>query len=345
MVPRRRNRPAPPPEVDLFRIPVGHRPPVLPPPPANAGLWVVIPHFNPCGFTSRRENIRATLGRLPVPACVAELGFGGRFDMQPGDAAKVLRFEDGDALWQKERLVNLAVRQLPASCHAVAVLDADFLFADPDWHRQAVALLQHFCAVQPFSEWATLERDVALDWAGRRLALPEDPRPSVMAARSRKGVPGGAWVYRRSYLAACGLYDACLVGGGDAVNAGPWVPGLVQPDLFTTGHQTHIRRWGGPAKAATGARAGLVRGAACSIRHGCREKRQLRDRHAILRRHDFDPYRDLARGRDGCWKLKRHGAALGAEILAFLRSRADDEAAVLVPAAPPVPEPVDTEYT
>ncbi|HLX29681.1 MAG TPA: hypothetical protein VKV24_14460 [Casimicrobiaceae bacterium] len=58
--------------------------------------------------------------RLGVPLVAAELGYRDALD-RPDDAADVLiRLRGGDTLWQKERLLNVALRELPADCSAGA---------------------------------------------------------------------------------------------------------------------------------------------------------------------------------------------------------------------------------
>ena len=53
-------------------------------------------------------------------------------------------------LWQKERLLNLALAALPDRCDAVAWLDCDVVFEDDDWPARAVEALQRFPLIQPF---------------------------------------------------------------------------------------------------------------------------------------------------------------------------------------------------
>ena len=49
-----------------------------------------------------------------------ELSYSATFDLEPDDAEVVMRLHGGSLLWQKERLLNVALQALPAHCDAVA---------------------------------------------------------------------------------------------------------------------------------------------------------------------------------------------------------------------------------
>ena len=63
---------------------------------------------------------------------VVELAFGDEeFELEPGE--NILQLRGGGVMWQKERLLNIAIEQLPADCTKVAWLDNDLIFDDPRW--------------------------------------------------------------------------------------------------------------------------------------------------------------------------------------------------------------------
>ena len=71
-------------------------------------------------------------------------------------------------LWQKERLLNLALQALPSSCRKVAWVDCDVVFAAGDWLERTSHLLDHFTLVQPFSHLHRMPPDWAPGQAHRR---------------------------------------------------------------------------------------------------------------------------------------------------------------------------------
>src|SRR6185295_15513837 len=109
----------------------------------------------------RRENFRIFRERLSVPLVAVELSFNGVFELGPGDAEILIQIQGRDVIWQKERLLNVAVQALPAACTKVAILDCDVLFVRPDWVEALCQLLDQAAIVQPFSTVHYIPRDLS----------------------------------------------------------------------------------------------------------------------------------------------------------------------------------------
>jgi hypothetical protein len=94
---------------------------------------------------------------LNVPLLTVELAFGDNpFELRAGDAEKIVKIRGGDVMWQKERLLNIAVEHLPPECEYVAWLDCDLIFDDADWAEKTQAALQKYVVVQPFQHYCEL---------------------------------------------------------------------------------------------------------------------------------------------------------------------------------------------
>lgn len=88
---------------------------------SEAMLWAITSYFNPCRYRMRRESYRAFRRSLRAPLFTMELGFGGCFDLSREDADIMIRVEDGDVMFQKERLLNCLIEHhLPGDCDYVA---------------------------------------------------------------------------------------------------------------------------------------------------------------------------------------------------------------------------------
>ena len=83
--------------------------------------------FNPDGYRSKADNFarfRAGLAGHGVPLLVVECAFDqAPFELPAGDGTMQIRA--ADVMWQKERLLNLAIRSLPSCVTMVAWLDGD----------------------------------------------------------------------------------------------------------------------------------------------------------------------------------------------------------------------------
>lgn len=298
-------------------------------------LWAVTAYFNPLRYRRRLRAYREFRRRLRAPLLAIELGFERRFELNDADADILLRVSDGDVMWQKERLLNLAVAKLPPECTLVACVDCDVIFARSRWHEEAAALAERFPVVQAFAdvhylgeEWRPgdeLRPRVELSQRGvASLADPErlgEPRSPGSA-----GV-GFAWIYRRDLLARHGLYDACIVGGGDTAMA---CAAYGRPELVVQLHTMNphqerwYRKWAEPFFQSVQARVGALAGDVYHLWHGEFEHRYPRQRHLDLAPFDFDPERDIALAADGCWRWSSDKPGLHAYLRRYFAARRED---------------------
>ena len=75
--------------------------------------WAITSYFDSCGSGVRLANYKAFREQLEVPLVTVELSFDGSFALEPDDAEVLIQLSDGDVLWQKERLLNVALKASP----------------------------------------------------------------------------------------------------------------------------------------------------------------------------------------------------------------------------------------
>lgn len=320
-------------------------------------LWGITTYFNPSRSTLRRENYRAFRARSLAQGLrlvTVELSFGEQgFELADGVDAELLIQRRSDArLWQKERLLNIALDALPDECAAVCWIDADVLLEDDDWIADCERRLEASALLQPFSKAIRLPRGgVAADYPASEL----DARIAkgsgdgtysdavCMLATSTvtrlaqatglaglSGTTGYAWCARREVLRAVGFYDRCVVGGADRELA---VAALFAPNRVPRGARLihyarlreHIAPWHARFHAAIDGRVSYRPGVLHHLWHGDAKDRQYRDRHAILEEHGFDPERDLALDAGGCWRWSTDNRALVDAVEAYFASRNETE--------------------
>ncbi len=140
-------------------------------------LWAITAYFNPARYQNRRKNYRLFRQRLGVPLVAVELSFDGRFELDPSDAEIVIQIAGGDVMWQKERLLNIALEALPNECEFLLSLDCDIIFQRADWCREVCRQLEHVPLVQPYALVHHLPRDLSPEqWRVEPVGL---ARPSV----------------------------------------------------------------------------------------------------------------------------------------------------------------------
>src|ERR1700722_14421485 len=84
-------------------------------------FWCVTTWFNPVGYRARIDNykiFRERIEKQQVNLLTVELAFPGQ-DISLSLDSRTLRLRGSSILWQKERLLNYAVSQLPAECDRV----------------------------------------------------------------------------------------------------------------------------------------------------------------------------------------------------------------------------------
>jgi hypothetical protein len=305
-------------------------------------LWAITCFFNPVGYRRRLANYRVFRQHLAVPLVTVELAFDGRFALGPGDAEILVQRQGGAVLWQKERLLNLALRLLPARCEMVAWLDCDIVFASADWAARACAALEAVPLVHLFHARHEAPRDWAPDPANAWVA---SPASQSVAYRMKRGeacpediyVPGNpqsrgssaglAWASRRDTLDAHGFYDAFIVGGGDramlcaALGESHRLAASVRMNAQRT---AHYRAWAQACFERVRGRVGCIPGHVLHLWHGDLADRKQRERHHHLAQFDFDPVADLAVAPSGAWRWNSAKPALHAFVRRYFESRNED---------------------
>jgi hypothetical protein len=186
-------------------------------------LWCITTYFNPQHYHTRQVNHALFAERLVsagIPLLTVECAFkDDPFELPPGP--DVIQVRSPHVLWQKERLINLAVSRLPDDVEKVAWLDGDILFTNPDWAVETARLLDEVPVVQPFEQVIRLhqgQRKVIgneLSLAGFARVVSQNPETLQLGGYYVHGHTGFVWAARRELLAKHGLYEAFINGVGD----------------------------------------------------------------------------------------------------------------------------------
>lgn len=315
-------------------------------------LWVVTAYFNPTCSANRLANFRTFRHHLQAPLLAVELAAPGLQDLGSGDAEILLTLTGDPFLWQKERLLNIAIAHLPRHVRFVAWVDCDVIFQRADWPdlaraelEQAAGLVQLFREAvhlppqpEPFPKLATLSelppvmRERSLGHAAGLGVGPEALRacydPASRRAQGRTAATGMAFAARRDSLAECGLYDRAIIGGGDAI---------LMCAALNLLHDGFIHRQVNAFEFACicdwadqAAKAGLlsplrdIDQRLYHLWHGAFENRQYGRRHRITSALGFDPSRHLAQARNGTWHWAEGQDALAQGVRDYFLSRRDD---------------------
>ena len=304
-------------------------------------MWIVSAYFNPDGYKSKRVNLEIFLRSLECSGLnylLVECAFNEQPFFLPA-SRNVLRVRSGSVMWQKERLLNLAISKLPKTCSKVAWLDADILFAEPDWAVKTSHLLDKHQIVQPYHRVIRLPpRSQWYQGTGemrKSFAYVQSRDPTKLLVRflaNHLGVHGStgfAWAARADILRTGSLYDCAILGGGDHLMAhgfcGDCASVCVKRIVGRDNHYAEsFEHWTGRIHSEVKSDIGFARGTVLHLWHGEKVRRQYSQRARELLKVGFDPNKDLRISASGAWEWVRAKSRLQASCEDYFRSREED---------------------
>jgi hypothetical protein len=302
-------------------------------------IWAITVYFNPMQYQRRRANYRVFRRHLHVPLVAIELAYGPDFDLGDEDADILVQLRGRDVLWQKERLLNVALGALPAGCRKVLVVDCDVVFESEDWLSATRLLLDRFPLVQPFSH---LHR-MPPDWAPPQARVESTDllrSPALLLAAGMPlttclGTPaeqlkcstGSAWAAQADLLQRHGFYDACIIGGGDSAfvrAAYGCFDEAMRLQHMNAPRRQHYLNWARPFHDAIRGSVAFVDGNLLHIWHGRPQDRRYRNRVERLEPFEFDPFTDIALDDNGAWRWSSDKPAMHEYVRGYFAARKED---------------------
>ena len=318
-------------------------------------LWAITSYFNPMRYGRRLANYRLFREHLPLPLIAVELSFGANdFELREGEADVLIQLRGQDVLWQKERLLNVALGELPSGCTKVVWLDCDVVFGEEvfgegvfgeggGWAEEVSGLLDEFVLVQAFRRVHHLPADLPL---GKPSSADAEFSQSSTASAVASGIsaraclsrpPGSrvqdrnsngyAWAARRELLDEHGFYDARIVGSGDRAMAAA-AYGIF--DMVVADHgmnerqEEHYLAWARPYFESVGGAVSFADYDLFHLWHGEMRDRWYGERHEGLRRFLFDPYEDIAIDENGSWRWASNKPQMHQWVKEYFVSRRED---------------------
>lgn len=287
-------------------------------------LWIILTYFN---HTARREKLLLDfLERLPNKGVFTQFVGGAPRSLQHKLEYKVTRAKYltlDEPFWYKENLINVGASLLPSTAKYLAAVDADLLFADPDFAQKTVEALQNYDAVQMFREVQDLDesystvQDTVLGYVATKLNEIELHEFDLIAT-------GHAWAFRRAWFEKVGgLCDIgpCMSGDGEMARSlfGRVAEGF-RPNM-PDGYRIPWLEWQEKVK---GTKVGYVPGTVFHYWHGPREGRGYDKQWDLIRKFDYSPEKYLVRGPYGLWKYKEQGGEFWAAMKDFFGSRVEE---------------------
>jgi hypothetical protein len=301
-------------------------------------MWAITSYFNPENFQSRLSNYKIFREKLNVPLITIELAFDGQFQLKPDDAEILLQIPNGAKLWQKERLLNLALKKIPKSIENIAWIDCDIFFESQDWHKKAVAQLKNNNVIQLFSDVYYLKPGLKdrskKNILGSQQGLVASQHASKIHHESKydkKFHPGLAWAAKKKLLNEHRLYDSLIIGGGDSALSyalyGKYEAS--KKHHFLSDLQfNHYLNWAQPFYKSVDNKVSFVDEKIYHLWHGKIKNRRYFSRNKALKKLGFNPYLDITLSKEGVWEWSNADESLKLYLENYFKSRKEDDLAL-----------------
>jgi hypothetical protein len=307
-------------------------------------LWVICCVSNPLRWRTRidlaRRAIADWLKEPNVHVTLVECTYGARgHDLSDlaSDRVTHIPVVAQTLAWNKECLLNLGISRLPPEAKKIGTFDADVLFRRPGWAETALAALDLYGVIQPWSvcydlgphdEHIQAHRSFASCYHSGQPVIPNSAR-----MWTHDGGPysyphsGYAWCWRRDVLDWIGgLFEIGAVGAGDHHMALALVGGAEwsMPGGTSESYRTAVKTWQDRALVAVNRKLGFCHGTIEHPFHGKKISRNYVGRWEMFLNHGFDPMRDLKRNTRGVIEFAGTKPELELEFARYLAARDED---------------------
>jgi hypothetical protein len=282
--------------------------------PIEDKLNVVICCSNPCQYASRyilaREFIKRILeeDNQYINLYIVELAYKlpnsepHKFYITDKNNKNHLQITSDTApLWHKENLLNIAIEKLlPSEWKAVAWIDADIEFDNPNWALDTLKLLNNnsnddkegYDIVQLFSHALDLDanKNTMSVFSGFGYQYINKKTYSHTGNPNNQWHPGYAWaINRHTYDKLGGLFEYGILGAGDHHMTLAWIQKAqysIHKDV-SEGYKNKIIEY---EKKCNNIKLGYTPGIIRHYYHGSKVKRFYNERWQYLINNKFDPF-------------------------------------------------------
>ena len=311
-------------------------------------LYIIVPYFNFINYKSGIENLEIFIKNCSTYNGVQMVLVEGVYNNEqlPDYSSKIfkhIKLPIKHILWVKENLINIGFKSLPTNWKYGGWVDRDIAFCNLNWAQDSIEKLKECDVIQPWKEFLYLDKkfnyntvDVIQSPSPHLTSysfgfMKESLRDGTMTEEDRKkyfGHPGQAWcVTRDFYEKIGGMYEYCIVGGGDGVF---W--SCLRQDKIEDLKQWYWTlnfRFGGDSiieyhKKFNTTKIGFIDGLILHYYHGSVERKNYNYRYNLLETYNFEPLKDLTKDKNGVICFKQKNSALEKDISEYFLTRKED---------------------
>jgi hypothetical protein len=301
--------------------------------PIEENLHIIAVISNICLFKKRYHLIREFMRRMEfennVILYIVELAYGSQpFAITSATNPHHLQIRTEHAIWHKENMINLGVRQLlPSTWKAFAWIDSDVDFDNNDWALDTLKILNGARdIVQLFSHAIDMNQEEETMNVYNSFSYQFCHGYPYSHKFPNYWHPGYAWACtRKAYEKMGGLFELGILGASDHImsfclmNKG----GQSINDKYSEDFKSEISQF---QKRVKRLRLGYVPGVIRHFFHGSKANRKYIERNEILLRYNYSPSLHLTKTPQGLLIPSPHFPhAFKNEILEYFQQRNEDE--------------------
>lgn len=320
-------------------------------------FWGITAFFNPAGYKNKIKNYRTFRKKSKkqgLKLLAVELVFGNKkFELNKKDAEILiqLRTSRDNIMWQKERLINIGIENLPKDCDKFVWLDADIIFLNDDWIKETSVLLERYAIVQPFSFSIRLSREKAeklnelsvnffenirasqwLDKEGEKnfsagYKISQIGRCLLQREVCFYGQVGLAWAARKKIFEKDGILDKSALTNLDLFMAHLFYSNKLNWECESFSNKAmreSFLEWKKNINNKINGSVYYTNGGLLHLWHGIMEKRNYGQVIKIINEESFDPKKDIRVSKNGCFEWASNKPELHKKVREYFFSRAED---------------------
>lgn len=232
------------------------------------------------------------------------------FELKPEDADILIQVRSNSLLWHKEKLLDIAFKNLPLECDKIVWVDCDVIFLNQDWIKETCDLLEKYEFVKPFEKAIRLSSAQTQKIIKNKLVKLEEENYNKITDCEYSYNPDlpmkykccFSWALRKEILNDVGFYTKSIVGNGDLIMTKAFINYSSEIDNFNVTLNKDILAWTEKINQRINNTVSYTKGDLLHLFHGTTKNRTYYDRNYILKNNNFDPNNDLKENIDGCWE-------------------------------------------
>jgi len=287
-------------------------------------LAVITTFFNPMNYVNLRSNYLRFANEIKKKADLfpIELSFDDKFFIEDENVIQIKGTAD-NILWQKERLLALALERLPSEYTNVAWLDCDILFDNENWVDDINTALKSYKVVQVYEGAKRLDANGNIGLASTGMIK----TISIMrqAPKSMVAITGFGWAIRREVIDKIKFLDTQIIGGADALMHFAFfnIKDSKIHEQLSEPWKASVEEWSINAYNEVKGSVGYIKGDITHLYHGSLTNRNYGNRYQFLKDMEFNPKEGLELDENGLWRFKNKD--LNKYISQYFGNRDEDD--------------------